>query len=107
MQVSYRWVAGAALAVSLVAGCAPDPGFVPVSGVAEITAAQAASCAYLVDIRMKPGVYGPLAGQGVKYARNRVLADAKAAGGNAVVFKSVSPGSDLTLVEATAYRCPA
>lgn len=107
MQTLHRWAAGAALAASMTAGCTRDPGFVPVSGVAEITGAQAASCAYLVDIRMKPGVYGPLADQGVKYARNSILADAKAAGGNAVVFKPVSPGTDLTLVEATAYRCPA
>jgi hypothetical protein len=97
----------AATAALMLAGCTRDPGFVPVRGVDEITAAQAASCAYLVDIRMKPGVYGPLADQGVKYARNSILADAKAAGGNAVVFKPVSPGTDLTLVEATAYRCPA
>ncbi len=107
MVALYRWLGSAALAAALVAGCTQDPGFVPVRGVDEITAAQAASCAYLLDIRMKPGVYGPLADQGVKYARNRVLADAKAAGGNAVVFKAVSPGTDLTVIEATAYRCPA
>lgn len=95
-----------AWAVLVVLGaCTPDPGFVPVSGVREITAAEAASCAYVSNISMTPGVYGPLAGQGLRYARNKVMSDARDAGANAILFDQVTPGADVYEVKAVAYRC--
>jgi hypothetical protein len=95
-----------ALAALITLGaCAQDPGFAPPPGVREATAAEVTTCAYVSDIRMKPGVYGPLADQGLKYARNRVLADARDAGANTVVFGQVTPGADVYAVTATAYRC--
>lgn len=95
---------GMAAAVLLMS-CTADPGFTGVSGVREATAAEVASCTYLTDIRMTPGVYGVLADQGVKYARNTILADARDAGANTVVFDPVTPGADVYELHAVAYRC--
>ena len=66
----------AALAAGL-AGCTRDPGFTGVAGVREATAAEVAVCTYVSDIRMRPGTYGVLADQGLKYARNTIMADAR------------------------------
>lgn len=94
-----------AAALLLVSACTDDPGFRGVTGVAEITAEQAASCTHLTNIRAAPGVYGPLAQQGLDYSRNKVLAMAKESGGNAVVFEPVSPGALVTEMHAATYRC--
>ncbi len=95
-----------ALAVVIAVGaCTQDAGFAPPPGVREATAAEVAACAYVSGIRMEPGVYGPLADQGLKYVRNKVLADARDAGANTVVFGQVTPGADVYAVTATAYRC--
>ncbi len=99
-----RFALGAALAASLLA-CTRDPGFVGVAGVREATAAEVAACTYVSDIRMRPGTYGLLADQGVKYARNTIMADARDAGANTVVFDSVAPGADVYQLHAVAYRC--
>jgi hypothetical protein len=93
-----------ALACGALAGC-NDPGFTGTAAVREITAAEAVSCRYVTDVRMRPGVYGPLAQQGLEYARNRVLADVAQAGANAIVFAPVSPGAPVTEVTGTAYAC--
>ena len=87
------------------AACTSDPGFSTVGGVREITTAEAASCSYISDFRMTPGVYGPLAGQGLRYARNKVMFDARNAGANAILFDKVAPGADVYEVHAVAYRC--
>jgi hypothetical protein len=108
MTHGYRFMPHAATltaCVVLVSGCVTDPGLTGVPGVREVPAAEAASCAYVADIRSTPGVYGPLAAQGVAYARNRILADARDAGANTVVFEQVSPGTDIYELRATAYRC--
>lgn len=94
-----------AAAAAGMAACAQDPGLVGVAGVREASAAEVAQCTYLTDIRMTPGLYGPLAGQGLKYARNKILADARDAGGNTVVFDTVTPGADVYELHAVAYRC--
>lgn len=101
MKRGFLLVALAALA----GACTRDPGFVGVSGVREGTAAEVASCSYVTDIRMKPAVYGLLADQGLKYARNTILSDARDAGANTVVFEAVSPGADVYELRGTAYRC--
>jgi hypothetical protein len=95
----------AVAALTTLGACTQDPGFSPPAGVREATAAEVTDCAYVSDIRMKPGVYGPLADQGLKYARNSVMADARDAGANRVVFNQVTPGADVYAVAATAYRC--
>ncbi|MEZ5779952.1 MAG: hypothetical protein R3E44_16485 [Paracoccaceae bacterium] len=93
-----------ALAVT-VSACTQDPGFTGVSGVREASAAEVAQCTYVSDIRMTPGVYGALATQGLKYARNKVMADARDAGANTVVFDQTTPGADIYQLHAVAYRC--
>lgn len=98
-------LAGAA-ALAATAGCAPDPGLTGVAGVREMTAAEAAGCRYITDIRMTPGLYGPLASEGLKYARNKVRAEALASGANALVFDQATPGQDVYEVHAVAYACP-
>jgi hypothetical protein len=92
-------------AAGALAACAADPGFVPVSGVRDIAQAEAAQCSYVSDFRMVPPVYGPLAGQGLRYARNRIMADARDAGANAIVFDPVAPGADVLEIHAVGYRC--
>ncbi len=99
-----RMALGAALAASLSA-CTQDPGFVGAPGVREATAAEVGACTYVSDIRMTPGVYGLLAGEGVKYARNKIMADARDAGANTVVFDPVTPGGDVYELHAVAWRC--
>ncbi len=98
-------IAASVLVAATLGACTQDPGFVGVAGVREATPAEVASCTYLTDIRMKPGVYGALADQGVKYARNTILADVRDAGGNTVVFDPVTPGVDIYELHAVAYRC--
>jgi hypothetical protein len=96
----------AALAASLaISACAADPGFVPVSGVREISQAEATQCRYISDFTMTPPVYGPLAGQGLRYTRNKVMSDARNAGANAIIFDPVAPGADVTSVHAVGYQC--
>lgn len=97
------------LALALIAAaCTSDPGFTGVSGVREAaTAAEVQHCRYITNISMTPGVFGPLATQGLKYARNTVKADAQAAGADTVLFDKVSPGADVYEVKAVAYRCAA
>ena len=88
-----------------VSGCSQDPGFVRVSGVQEAMGAEVAQCAYLTDIRATPPVYGALADQGLQYARNRILADVRDAGGNTAVFDPAPPGAAVYELHAVAYRC--
>ncbi len=102
MRYLSGWVA--AMTMLALAACG-DPGFTGVTGVREITAADAASCRYVTNIRMTPGVYGPLAQEGLSYARNKVMADVRDAGGDAIVFDQVTPGADVYAVTGTAYRC--
>lgn len=91
-------------ALSALASCS-DPGFSQVGGVREIAQTEAAACAYVSDFTMTPGVYGPLAGQGLRYARNKVMSDARNAGANAIIFDQVAPGADVYEVHAVAYSC--
>lgn len=96
----------AALAVGgVLAGCTDDPGFKGVTGVREATLAEVGQCKYLMDISGRPGVYGPLLQQGLKYTRNSIMADAQDAGANTVVFDQVSPGAAVYKLHATAYAC--
>jgi hypothetical protein len=99
-----RRVAAAALVSALVAGC-NDPGFRGVDGVRTAEAAEVAACRYVSDIRMQPSVYGPLADEGLRYVRNRIMADAQTLGANTVVFEKVTPGLPVGEVRATAYTC--
>ena len=92
---------------ALVAACTSDPGFTGVAGVREATAAEVTACTYVTDISGSPSVYGPLATQGLKYMRNKIMADAQASGANTVVFDQATPGADVYKLHAVAYRCGA
>lgn len=94
------------LAVVALAACTSDTGFTGVSGMNEAEASEVTQCGYVTDLRMAPGVYGPvLAEQGLRYARNKIMADAQRAGADTVVFDKVAPGSDVYEIHAVAYRC--
>ncbi|MFZ5752103.1 MAG: hypothetical protein ACOY5U_13705 [Pseudomonadota bacterium] len=54
---------------------------------------------------MKPGVYGPLAEEGLRYARNSIKLDARNAGANTVVFDAAPPGVAIYELHAVAYHC--
>lgn len=105
MRISMGLMGTAVLAGGLLGACS-DPGIVGVNGVSEALASQVGACTALTVIQMTPGVYGPvLSDQALRYARNRVMADARDAGANTVVFDPVPPGGEVYLVRATAYRC--
>lgn len=93
------------IALCALSACAPDPRFAGVSGVREATPAEVAQCTYIADFRMQPGAFGMLAEQGVRFARNSIMSDAKSAGANAVVFDPISPGAPVYELHAVAYRC--
>lgn len=95
----------AVILVLVATGCARDPGLVGVAGMREAAASEVGACAYVTDIRMKPPVYGAIAAQGVVYARNTILSDARDAGANTVVFDPVTPGGTVYELHAVAYRC--
>ena len=90
--------------VSLLAACT-DPGFTGVAGMREAEANQVAACRYVSNLRMSPGVYGPLADEGLRYTRNKIMADARSMGANTVVFDKVTPGLPVGEVTAVAYTC--
>lgn len=95
------------LPAALALAACNDPGLIGVRGVAEATAAEVAGCTLLTNIRMAPGVYGPvLADPGLRYARNSVKAEAKAAGATHIVFEPSRPGEPVYEVVAGAWRCP-
>ncbi len=90
---------------TLLTGCS-DPGFRGVPSVRSAEASEVGACRYITDIRMKPGVYGPVLGdQGVKYARNKVLESAQQSGANTVVFDPVEPGAAVYMLTGKAYSC--
>lgn len=88
-----------------LAACTSDPGFTGVAGVREAGPAEVAACRRITDIRGTPSVFGPLATQGLKYMRNKIMADAQAAGANTVVFDQATPGADVYELHAVAYAC--
>ena len=89
----------------VLGGCVSYDGFVRVSGVREARADEVTACAYVTDISGKPSVYGPLAKQGMDYIRNKIIADARAAGANTVVFDEAPAGVPAYELHAVAYRC--
>lgn len=94
------------IALAALAACTSDPGFTGVGGMNEAEASEVAQCRYVTDLRMAPGVYGPLlAEQGLRYARNKIMSDAQRSGADTVVFDKVAPGSDVYELHAVAYRC--
>jgi len=91
--------------IAALAACTGDPGFTGVPGMRETDAAGVAGCRYVQDITGKPSVFGPLADQGVRYSHNQILAMARDAGADTLVFDKVTPGADLYELHAVAYRC--
>ncbi len=89
----------------MIGGCTSDPGFTGVSGIREVGANDVTQCTYVTDIRAKPAVYGVLADQGIKYSRNTILASARDAGANTVVFDPVGSGVVVDRLHAVAYKC--
>jgi hypothetical protein len=96
----------AVLCLPLLAACTPPAGLAGVSGVRVIPAAEAASCVPVEGFSLRPALYGPVVGQqAIEYARNELLASARAAGANAFVFDETPPGEPVYLIRGTAYRC--
>lgn len=85
----------------LLAACttAPPP------PVAVVTADQVAGCTYVKDITATPGVFGPLAAQGLQDARRTALDSAARDGANAIVFDEPPAGQQVFEIRAVAYRC--
>ena len=90
----------------LLAACTAPAGLTGVSDVRVISAAEAVACAPVEGFSLRPALYGPVVGQqAIEYARNELLASARAAGANAFVFDETPPGDPVYLVRGTAYRC--
>lgn len=101
-----RQISGVILVgLTCVAGCTNDPGFHGTPRVRTAEAGEVAACAYVSGLSITPSVFGPLADEGLKYSRNKIMADAAGLGANTVVFDKVEPGTTVTKVIATAYRC--
>ena len=93
----------ALIGLAMLAGCTMPQG--RGAAVREATAAEVAACRYITDIRMTPGVYGPvLTEQALIYARTQVKSDAARAGADTIVF-AAQPGEIVYQVDAAAYRC--
>jgi hypothetical protein len=75
------------------------------TGVRTATAEEVVACTYVKNITTTPGVFGPLAQQGLEDARNAALRSAVASGANTVVFEEVEPGAPVFRLEAVAYIC--
>lgn len=106
----WRRVAGQAMALaalSAVGACTNDPGFVGAPGMRVAQASEVANCRYVTDLSGTPGVYGPLASEGLKYSRNQIMALARDSGADTVVFDKVEPGADVYQLHAIGYRCGA
>ncbi len=69
------------------------------------TAAEVTQCKYVINLSNRPGLYGAFATQGQDYARKSILDGAAQSGANTVVFDKIEPGSMVTELTATAYRC--
>ncbi|MDE3123595.1 MAG: hypothetical protein KGK00_17630 [Paracoccaceae bacterium] len=88
-----------------LASCSNAASSVASAPVRVATKAEVARCAYVTNISDKPGLYGALASQGIDYARKAIIDGAAQAGANTVVFDPVDPGTMVTELTATAYRC--
>lgn len=92
------------LAALSLAAC-NDPGFRGVPEVRLATAAEVGQCRLIETLTNTPGVYGPLAKEGERYARNKILESARADGANTVVIDPVPPGEPVYELKARAYAC--
>lgn len=87
-----------------VAACTTPWGDAPTT-VREATLAEVGSCTPIKTIRANPGVFGPLAEQGLANARKRIYQSAERDGANVVVIEPTLPGQPVVELVATAYRC--
>ena len=93
----------AASLVFLLAACT-DPAYLG-SPVRVASETEVANCTYVTSYRTRPGVYGPLASQGLEDARRTTLESAAEAGANTVVFAPIPADGLVTEIEADAYVC--
>lgn len=91
--------------VLALGGCMNGSSPVPTAPVRVASAAEVTQCKYVMNLSDKPGLYGAFATQGQDYARKSILDSAAQAGANTVVFDKIEPGSMVTELTATAYRC--
>lgn len=92
------------LSAATLAGC-NDPGFRGVPEVRLASEAEVAQCRLIEHLTNTPGVYGPFAKEGERYARNKILESARADGANTVVLDPVPPGEPVYVLRARAYAC--
>jgi hypothetical protein len=91
--------------VPALAGCMNDMSSISSAPVRVAQASEVAQCRYVLNLNDRPGLYGQLATQGQDYARKAILDQAAQSGANTVVFDKVEPGSMVTEITATGYRC--
>lgn len=92
------------LGAMVLAGC-NDPGFRGVPEVRLAGPSEVAQCRFIETLTNTPGVYGPFAKEGERYARNKIMESARADGANTVVFDTVQPGEPVYELRARAYAC--
>ena len=91
--------------VTALAGCMNDLSTVSSAPVRVVSEGEVTQCKYVVNLNDRPGMYGALATQGQDYARKAILDQAAQAGANTVVFDKIDPGTMVTEITATGYRC--
>ncbi len=91
------------MGVAVLGACTPPA--IAVQTVREAGPEEVATCQNLGRVTGVPAVFGPLAGIGLKDARNAAKRTALEQGANTVVFDAVAPGEQQFEVSGTAYRC--
>jgi hypothetical protein len=90
-------------AVVVLGACTPPA--IAVQTVREAGPGDVVGCQNIGRVTGVPAVFGPLAGIGLKDARNAAKRTALEQGANTVVFDAVVPGEQQFEVNGTAYRC--
>jgi len=91
------------MCVAVLGACSPPA--IALQTVREAGPGEVAACQNLGRVTGVPAVFGPLAGIGLKDARNAAKRTALEQGANTVVFDAVAAGEPQFEVTGTAYRC--
>ncbi|NNK77666.1 MAG: hypothetical protein HKP40_03040 [Litoreibacter sp.] len=91
------------IATLAISACSPV--YYNVAGVREAQASEVTGCKLIGRVSGIPGVYGPLKDVGLKDARRAAMEQAKAQGGNTVVFDPLPEAGEVYELRAQVYSC--
>ncbi|MFY0691155.1 MAG: hypothetical protein JXR14_04440 [Paracoccaceae bacterium] len=91
------------IAALAITGCSPV--YYNVAGVREAQASEVTECRLVGRVSGIPGVFGPLKDIGLKDARRAAKEQAKAQGGNTIVFDPLPETGEVYELRAQVYSC--